>query len=136
MRARLGIFISSFITLLISLLSLYMSIILLNKFALSYVGVAVSITLTIISVAAFLGREVALRILSIFYFILASVGILLALSLPPEGLLIFLPSMATATYLWRYDRSREGRSNEGFHNETEKNTFSPDDSSEETLFSK
>ncbi|MEM2220071.1 MAG: hypothetical protein QXR35_01175 [Candidatus Korarchaeum sp.] len=136
MRVKLGILISTFMTLMISLSLLYASINLLHKFTpSSYIGVAVSITLATLSAAAFLGKDIALQILSIFYFILALVGILLALSLPPEGLLISLPSLATATYLWRYGRGREGRPGEGPRDEAKDSTFSPDNTSDETIIS-
>ncbi len=113
MIVRLGIIISSFITLAISFLLLYISINVLPKFPLFYIGIAVSIALVVLCVTALLGRRFAFEVLSIFYFILALAGILLAFNLPPEGLLIALPSLATGTYLWRYGKYREEGLGEG-----------------------
>lgn len=132
MRMRLGVLISGFITLIIAFSLLYASMTLLHELPFSYLGVIVSITLMALSVATILGRGIAMKILSVFYFILALFGILLAFSLPPEGLLIFLPSSATATYLWRYSRAREGGSSIDSNVESEGNT-SPNYPSEEIL---
>ncbi|MCS7102771.1 MAG: hypothetical protein NZ992_02680 [Candidatus Korarchaeum sp.] len=135
MKVRLGILISGSITFSISFLMLYASIIFLNKFSLSYIGVALSIILAILSVAVFIRKSIAIQILSIFYFILALVGILLALSLPPEGLLVSLPSLAIATYLWRYIRCQEEKFSEDSRHETEEDTFPLNNSLTKNLFS-
>lgn len=131
---RLGILISGFITLLIALSLLYASITLLHKLPFSYLGVIVSTLLMALSVATILGRGIAVKILSVFYFILALVGILLAFSLPPEGLLIFLPSSTIAVYLWRYGRAREGSSRTDSDVKGEGSVFSSSYPSEEILF--
>lgn len=101
MKLRLGVMISSLITVFISLLLFYISSELLPYFSLSLLGIIAGSVLMILSIAMMLGKRIAFEILSIFYFILALSGILLMLNLPPEGLLVFLPSLALGVYLRR-----------------------------------
>ncbi|GEM_PF-1641504 len=107
MKLKLGILISGVITAVISMTLIYFSIVFNTKTQLSYVGMLVGLILAALSLGVLSNKEFAIRVLSIFYLILALSGILIMVNLPPEGLLITLPSLALGSYLWRSTGSTE-----------------------------
>jgi hypothetical protein len=101
LKLKLGILISASVTIVISTLLIYFSIVFSVKTQLSYIGVLIGFVLIALASGVLLDRKFAVRVLSIFYLILALTGILIMVNLPPEGLLITLPSLAIGSYLWR-----------------------------------
>ncbi|ACB07957.1 hypothetical protein [Candidatus Korarchaeum cryptofilum] len=115
MKLRLGILISGVVTAAISIILIYLSIVFSMKTQLSYLGILVGLILAALALGALLNKGFAVRVLSIFYLILALSGILIMVSLPPEGLLITLPSLALGSYLWRsMKKVSEGSETENF----------------------
>ncbi len=107
MKLKPGILISGVITALISTILIYFSVVFSMKTQLSYVGILVGLILVALALGVLLNKGFAIRVLSIFYLILAFSGILIMVNLPPEGLLITLPSLALGSYLWKGTRSTE-----------------------------
>jgi hypothetical protein len=115
LKLRLGILISGVVTAVISIILIYLSIVFSMKTQLSYLGMLVGLILTALALGVLLNKGFAVRVLSIFYLILALSGILIMVSLPPEGLLITLPSLALGSYLWRSMKEvSEGSETENF----------------------
>jgi len=106
---RLGIVTTLLITMALASLSAYLSLNILSDEPLySMLGVLTSLALVFLSVSMYRGKDWALTSLTLFYIILAIIGLLISTSLPSEGLLTLVGGILMSSYLWRY-RSRKGK---------------------------
>ncbi len=61
-----------------------------------------SLVLLSLAIGMLKGNFYALSILSIFYMVLAAIGIIISPQLPSEGILLFIFSLTLGYYIWRY----------------------------------
>ncbi len=100
---RLGIVTASLITLSVSIFLAYTAInLLMEEPVYSTIGLLATILLVIMAVGILRGNSQAVIILSVFYSVLAVMGILISPNLPSEGLLLAISSLILASYLWKH----------------------------------
>ncbi len=100
---RPSIVASSLITVALSIILGYASLTLWKEEPIySSASLLSSIVLLALAIGALRGSFWAMNMLSIFYFILAAIGIIVLPQLPSEGILIFIFSLILGYYIWRY----------------------------------
>ncbi len=103
MRLRLGMAVSALLTLILSLGIAYLSIQVLKSNPLpSSLGIITSVLLILVSAFVFRGDERAILLLSIFYIVLAILGLFLIPALPSEGMLTFILSIIVGSYMLKH----------------------------------
>ena len=100
---RPGIVTASLVTLGVSIFLAYTAInLLMEEPVYSAIGLLATILLVVMAVGILRGNSQAVIILSVFYSVLAVVGILISPNLPSEGLILAISSLILASYLWKH----------------------------------
>lgn len=105
---RLGIITTLLITLALASLSAYLSLNIISDEPLySVLGALASLALVFLSAGVYKGKDWALTSLTLFYIILAIIGLIISTGLPSEGLLTLVGGTLIGSYLWKY-KGRKG----------------------------
>lgn len=99
---RPGIIASVLLTVILSLSTAYLSVRAVKEPLYLSLGLTLSAILISVSALVLKGNYIALVTLSIFYFVMSFLGLLMIPSLPSEGTLLFFFSLSLGTYLLRY----------------------------------
>ncbi len=94
---------SSLATLALSIILGYGSFILWAREPLySSISLLSSLILLLLAIGVLRGNFYAMNVLSVFYMILAVIGIMISPQLPSEGILTFVFSFTLGFYIWKY----------------------------------